>query len=236
MSSWDAMWSWASAVVAVPPSWLLLAALVLGAAIASAPLTWRFSRLFATYVHEAGHAVIAVVTGRRVTRIRLEADTSGTTEHIGRPGLGRLLTAFAGYPAPALVGFGFAAGVAAGRPSLAVLGLFLVCVGLLFVQRSWRGFLMSVFIGGGLYLVAQFSGWWASMLLAVLAGYLLAASPRTVLELHFSRRRHRAAGLPVHSDADALAEQTGLPAGIWEAVFLLVCALCVWGSVAQLLV
>lgn len=234
MEAWNALWSWLMTPVGVPVAWVTVLAVGAGAALAVFPATWRLTRLFATYVHEAGHAVVAVMTGRRVTRIRLEADTSGTTEHLGHPGLGRLLTAFAGYPSPALVGWGILAAVGVGHPAWALAGFAVIVVGLLFVQRSWRGLMVTVLLGGGLYLLAQFNGWWGALLLAGLAGYLLAASPRTVVELHFARLHHRRSGGEVHSDADALAAQTGIPAGVWEFLFLAACAGCVWGGLSAL--
>jgi hypothetical protein len=40
---------------------------------------WRRARNVITIVHEGGHAVAALVTGRRLTGIRLHSDTSGLT-------------------------------------------------------------------------------------------------------------------------------------------------------------
>ena len=45
-------------------------------------------------MHEAGHALTAVLTGRRLTGIRLHSDTSGLTLSTGRPsGPGMVATA-----------------------------------------------------------------------------------------------------------------------------------------------
>jgi hypothetical protein len=66
---------------------------------------WRWTRNVVTIVHEAGHAVTAVLTGRRLTGIRLHSDTSGLTLSTGRPsGPGMVATAAAGYLAPSLAG------------------------------------------------------------------------------------------------------------------------------------
>jgi len=60
-----------------------------------------------TLVHEAGHAVVAVLTGRRLNGIRLHSDTSGLTVSSGKPrGAGMIATAAAGYLAPAALGLG----------------------------------------------------------------------------------------------------------------------------------
>ena len=51
---------------------------------------WRWTRTVPTIVHEGGHALVAVLTGRRLTGIRLHADTSGrvlSTSGAPMPGL-----------------------------------------------------------------------------------------------------------------------------------------------------
>jgi hypothetical protein len=227
------LWHWVSTPIQVAaPIWVLTAT-VLGAGLAATPAVWKLTRLFATYVHEAGHAVIAVLTGRRVTKIRLEADTSGTTEHVGeRYGIGRLLTAFAGYPAPALAGWGVIAAILHGYPRWAIAGFGLLALLLALVQRSWRGWLITLIMLGGVWLLAPFSDSIPSVVLALIAGYLLMASPRTVVELHLLRRRHLREMGEVHSDADSLASHTGIPAGFWEVLFLAACG-WVWWLVVQ---
>ena len=66
---------------------------------------WRIGRNAITIAHEGGHALAAVLTGRRLTGIRLHSDTSGLTLSAGRPrGPGMVFTLLAGYVAPSLVG------------------------------------------------------------------------------------------------------------------------------------
>ena len=67
--------------------------------------TWRLLRLGVTLVHELGHAGIGVLAGRRFTGFVLRGDMSGHAVTVGPArGLGRTVTTWAGYPAPALVG------------------------------------------------------------------------------------------------------------------------------------
>lgn len=223
-------WSWLTATVPVAPVVWLVVLFLVGCAAAATPPVWHLTRLFATYVHEAGHAVVAILTGRRVTRIRLEADTSGTTEHIGAAnGFGRFITAFAGYPAPALAGWGIVVALSDDKPRWVLAGFALLAVGLLLLQRSWRGWLVTLVVGFSVYLLNLAGSEWASLGLALTAGYLLIASPRTVIELHLIRRRAKANLLVGgHSDADALASQTGLPPIVWEILFMIV---CIWAIV-----
>ena len=56
----------------------LTAGLVALVAVANRRI-WRISRNVVTIAHEGGHAMIALLTGRRLDGIRLHSDTSGVT-------------------------------------------------------------------------------------------------------------------------------------------------------------
>lgn len=202
------------------PSWLFLAALAVGVAVAAHPLTWRATRLLATWFHETGHAVIALATGRNVSAIRLDAGSGGVTEHVGAArGVGRILTAFAGYPTPALAGTLMLWAVLTRHGTWAAAGLALAVAAMLPFQRSWRGLGVTAVLVASLWGLTVLDGTWAAVALVGLAGYLLAASPRTIVELHRARRS-QAATDGRHSDADTLAGLTGMPAVGWEIIFM----------------
>src|SRR5690348_13087753 len=85
------------------------------AAVLNRPV-WRPLRTVVTIAHEGGHALAALLSGRRLTGIRLHSDTSGVTLSVGRPtGFGMVVTAFAGYVTPSLLGMGGAALLASGH-------------------------------------------------------------------------------------------------------------------------
>jgi len=181
---------------------------------------WRPARNVITIVHEAGHALVAVLVGRRLSGIRLHSDTSGLTVSAGRPtGLGMVLTCAAGYTGPALFGLGAAALLAAGH-AVGLLWALLALLAMLLVQiRNWYG-LWSVLLTGAVVFAAT---WWLppqgqAVFAAVATWFLLLAAPRTVLELQTARRRRRAPD----SDADQLARLTPFPALFWVGVFLVV--------------
>src|SRR5439155_162713 len=72
-----------------------------------------------TIAHEGGHALVAVLAGRRLRGIRLHSDTSGLTLTRGRPtGPGMVLSLLAGYLTPSLLGVAGAVLLAAGRITL----------------------------------------------------------------------------------------------------------------------
>lgn len=228
---WDRWWAWLMEPNAVPsPPWSYALALLLGAALAASPFGWHRLRLLATWIHESGHAVVGLLVGRSLSGIALHKDTSGVTTTAGPVGgFGRFATTFAGYPAPAAAGALIMVGVAAGHLRWALAGLAVVVVVLLPFQRSWRAALVALVMGAGVWGVGQVSADAGALLLSGLAGFLLMASPRTVVELHRVRTRMRGSpGEGDHSDADSLARQTHLPAVLWEGVFLVVSFGCWW--------
>lgn len=182
------------------------------------------------YFHEAGHAVVSLLTGRRLLGIRLNADGSGSTLHEGAAfGIGRLLTAFAGYPAPAVVAWLVLSLSSDGYSRGALAAIAGLCVALLIFQRSWRGWILTAVVLVFALLLSSFSGLVPAVAMALLAGYLFAAAPRSIWELHRGRRMS-AKTEETHSDSDSLAGMTGIPAVVWEVAFLLLSLWLIWLS------
>lgn len=243
MSGQDSLLGWLTEPT--PPVSVALAftILMLGAAAAATPTVWKETRVFATWVHETSHALMAIATGRKLQAVKLNADTSGVTQHAGKEtGFGRFLTAAAGYPGPALLGAAICWGIGTQRGMYALVGILFVAVLLLPVQRSFIGFAVTLMIGGVIVGVVYLKGDPAivSYALLFIAGYLLMASPRTIVELHRSRTRALRARMPWddtsqnHSDADTLSRLTNMPPIFWEAFFMCVSAGAVRVSVSAL--
>lgn len=211
------IWERASAVQPVPEPELVLGTGLVALLLVLAPATWPRVRLLVTVVHEAGHAALAVLVGRRLQGLRLHADTSGVTLSRGRPrGPGMVATLAAGYLAPALVGLAAALLLAAGR-GVAMLWLALLLLVLLLVWvRNLYGALVLVVAVVGLGLLTWYGDSTTQSVAAYLVAWLLLlAAPRPVLELlSAGRRRSRA------SDPDQLARLTPLPALVWCLVML----------------
>lgn len=190
---------------------------VLAVALAAALilLAWPYSRHVVTLVHEAGHAGVAVLTGRRLHGVRLNADTSGLTTTRGRPrGPGMIATAAAGYLAPAAAGLLLALAVGRGHSEIALIAT-LVMLGLLLVWiRNWFGLLVVLLSGAVVAaliwrtddIVQEFAA-------TAAAAFLVLAAPRPTLELWRTRLRSRS------TDADVLARITWIPAVVWCVVF-----------------
>ncbi|WP_460497416.1 M50 family metallopeptidase [Glycomyces tarimensis] len=217
-----------------PPVGVMLACLAAAAAMVLYTPAWRWSRGLVTIAHEGGHALMAVLMRRRLTGIRLHADTSGLTFSRGKPtGFGAAMTLQAGYIAPAALGLGAAALTGAGYiVALLWITLVLLAVMLVFI-RNWYGALALLAVGAGVFAAT----WYGNAIVQTVAGYLgawllLIGAVKPVLELASRRRRGRSSGA---SDADQLAGITPLPAGAWIVFFALLTIAAAAGGTWMLL-
>lgn len=224
MDALQSIWDRATTAGAAPSG--LLLALTAGAALAIVAWrpAWGVARHGVTIVHEASHALAALLSGRSLSGIRLHSDTSGLTVSRGKPrGLGMIVTAFAGYVGPALLGLGAAALLGQGYAAGLLWALVVVLTLMLVQIRNWFG-LWSVLVSG-VALVAV--SWWGSDVVVTAAAYLvtfvlLLGAPRAVVELQSERRRRRTGT----SDADLLGRLTPFPAAFWVLVFAVVTLGC----------
>ncbi|WBL19939.1 M50 family metallopeptidase [Citricoccus sp. NR2] len=223
---------WERATSAQPPlSWLLVLALGVGALVVTwTPLGYRMVRQVGTLIHEAGHALVAVLVGRRLSGIRLNSDTSGVTVSRGRrSGPGMVATLLAGYPAPALLGLGGAWLVSLGYAAGWLWLLVLLCAVMLVLIRNLYGLWVVLATGVAVAAVSWLApGPVLTGMAYLLVWSLLLIAPRAVVDLQRARRRvvsgrGSARGA---TDADQLAALTRIPAVAWVAVFWLVCAGC----------
>jgi hypothetical protein len=217
MSSLEELWNDVTGVQQESPAIeVLLCALPALAAVMLGNL-WRWARHVVTIAHEGGHALVAVLVGRRLSGIRLHSDTSGVTISRGRPtGPGMVATALAGYVAPSLLGLGFAALLTMGRIT-ALLWLSIVALGaMLLLVRNAYGVLSIVTTGLAIFAVSWFAPERAQAALAYsFTWFLLFAGVRPIGELQQKRARRAARD----SDADQLARLTGVPGLLWVAFF-----------------
>jgi hypothetical protein len=202
-----------------PPAWVVGVTAFASLVIVLNPSPWRLASKVITIAHEGGHALVSVLSGRRLDGIRLHADSSGVTYSRGKgTGAGLVLTAAAGYVTPSLLGAG-AAWLLAARHMTAMLWLAVVLLAAtLLAIRNLFGAVAVLATAGGVVAVS----WFASAAVQAGFGYLAAwfllfGGMRPVFEL--SRRRRGRGGT---SDADQLARLTGVPRGVWVGLFALV--------------
>jgi hypothetical protein len=186
------------------------------------PASWQVTRGLITIAHEGGHALVAVLTRRKLRGIRLHSDTSGVTLTRGSPtGLGMIATAAAGYVAPSLIGLGASWLVAAGYITLLLWAVLLLLACMLLMIRNFFGAVSLLAVGGAVFALSWFAPPGVQAACAYVAvWFLLLGGVRPILELRSKRRRGRAPD----SDADQLARLTRLPGALWIMVFLLVSA------------
>ncbi|MDO3701211.1 M50 family metallopeptidase [Micromonospora sp. C28SCA-DRY-2] len=203
-----------------PPPLLVLLTAAVALVVVSTRLPWRIARNAVTIAHEGGHALAALLTGRRLRGIRLHSDTSGLTLSAGRPtGPGMILTLLAGYLAPPLVGLAGAWLLGGNRITLLLWVAVVLLLAMLVMIRNVFG-VLSLLVTGGLVFAVS---WYASPQVQAAFAYtgvwfLLLGGVRPVLEL----QRLRGRGRMPESDADQLAGITPLPAFFWVTVFALV--------------
>ncbi|ALG28165.1 hypothetical protein AOZ07_03580 [Glutamicibacter halophytocola] len=212
--------------------WLIIAAVVL-AMVIPAP-AWRITGLYSTLVHELGHIVSALFTGRFVTGLRLGWDHSGEVVSRGRGKFSVIVSGIFGYPAPlwvsALMFWAISIGYAG--QALGIYALFFL-LALIFV-RNWPAFVVctvSALIALGVVFFAPVDAYLYLSLL--IAGFLLIAGLRDyakLLAVHTWRRRDVA-----QSDAYLIARATHTFAGLWLLVILALGAGALWWASNSLL-
>jgi Peptidase M50B-like len=215
---------------ALPPAWVVAVTGLAALVIVLDAHSWRLASKVITIAHEGGHALVSVLSGRRLEGIRLHADSSGVTYSRGkRHGPGLVLTAAAGYVTPPLLGAG-AALLLAERHVTAMLWLALVLLAATFLAvRNAFGAVAVLATAAGVFAISYFASAAVQAGFAYLAAwFLLFGGIRPVLELprrrrHASRRSRPSRGGA--SDADQLARLTGVSSGVWVALFVLVSAL-----------
>lgn len=224
---------------AIPQVTVLELLLVLAVATAlSIPRgTWRYFGLLATATHELGHAFAAVMSGQRLSGIRLRLDHSGTTTSYSRGRLAAVWSGFWGYPVPALAGAGLVtSGFGGWGPAALATGTLILLVSLIFI-RNLAGLLITVVaVAMGAFLVLVVPTTLTGHVAIILGIALLVAAVRDLAKLanvHL-RRRDRLAS----SDAYLLFRATSIPAGIWIALFVAFVAgswLVAWHPISAIL-
>lgn len=185
---------------------------------------WRSARNLITIAHEAGHALTAVLVGRRLQSIRLHSDTSGVTVSRGRrTGPGMVLTTLAGYPAPSLLGLVFGWLVTQEQLDIVLGTAVVLMVGVLVMIRNAYGAFAVLFVATVLGAVAFFAQpGFQAVVVHLMTWFLLFGAVRPVWELQTKRRR----GLARDSDIDQLARLTGVPALVWLLVLAVLSVGC----------
>lgn len=178
------------------------------------PQAHRWGRTLVTVVHEAGHAAVGLLVGRRFLGFVVSKDLSGHAVTSGKPrGLGRMLTTWAGYPAPALLGaVAVAAALRGWSGVLLSLGLLTVLV-LLVMSRSLRTVGVVLVVGALTAALWWLGGAWRAGVLVGVGLVLLVGAWGSLGDV--------ARSADPHQDHGTLARLTHLPGWFWLGTWFL---------------
>ncbi|MFJ2620969.1 M50 family metallopeptidase [Glutamicibacter sp. NPDC087344] len=198
--------------------WVALAAVV--GLLVLPRRVWRITGLYSTLVHEMGHIVAAMLTGRFVMGLRLGWDHSGEVVSRGRGKFSVIFSGLFGYPAPLWVSAVMLWAVSAGYAgrALGIYALFFVIA--LFFARNWPALVVCLITSAVAFAVVFFAPASAYIYLALLiSGFLLLAGVKDfvkVIAVHTWRRQDVG-----QSDAYLIAHATGTFASLWLVVMLI---------------
>jgi len=205
---------------------VLLVILTIAAAVSIPRVTWRIFGLFTTLVHELGHALAAVLTGRVVHGIRIRRNHSGEAVSSGRGGFGSVVSGVFGYPAPAIVGAAQLWAVFNGYTAIALfVGGIILLLTILVIRNAFGILVVLVSAAASALLWLYATPEVQSYALLVIGIALLVGSVRglaTVVSVHTRRRDQLRT-----SDAYLLYRSTGVPSPVWLTLF----ALLIGGSI-----
>jgi len=181
------------------------------------PLLYPF-KVFTTWAHECGHALMAVLVGGRVTAITIAPDTSGVTHSVLPSGrVPRALVASSGYMSAAVVGCLLLAAPRMERRAHAVLlgvGVFMLLT-LVFWIRNVFGMVAVLAWGVALVTIARLKGMGDAprFVLSLLA---IQVALNAVYDIRILFQIDRGP-----SDAATMAQLFLLPSWFWAAAWMM---------------
>ena len=195
----------------------LAAALCLGVSLTPwGPLVLYPFRLFTTWIHECGHAVMAVLVGGSVSSITIQPDTSGLTQSLMPAGrIARGLVASAGYLGASIVGCLLMAATRVerrARPILWGLGAFMLFTVVIWMRNPFGALVVLAWGIALLALARQGSGGASTFILSVLAIQVALNAVYDIRVLFLVSGR---------SDADTMARLFLAPAWLWASLWMI---------------
>lgn len=190
-------------------------------------------RIFATFIHESGHALAAVLTGNSVASLSVSPDGSGEVYSLGSGLFSSLLISSAGYLSTTAFGVGLLAWMRYGRSSRIALfasaglvGVMTVLFGVLaplwnlFSTSTVGGLFFTIFSGailtGGLFAIGKFASLkWVNFAVAFVAVQCLLNAVFDLINVFFI-----ATTTNMHSDAANMSAATGIPGFVWVVIWM----------------
>lgn len=202
-------------------------------------LTYPF-RIFVTFIHEGGHALVGLLTGHSVQSLSVSMNGEGVVYTSGGGFFSGLLISSAGYLGTMVFGAlllvlirkAVAARIVLLSSGILVFALAIVfgLVTPIFTWSQWGGIPFTVVSGtviaAGLVLLARFAS-------AKVAGFFVSfLAVQCVLNALFDLKTLFLLSTPfgpsVHTDAMNMASATGIPAVLWAAVWIAIALGILW--------
>ena len=175
-------------------------------------------RLFTTWVHECGHAIVTVLLGGSVNSIMIETDTSGVTRSlVPASRIMQGLVASAGYLGASVAGcllLAAARRAAWARAIIWSVGAFMLLTLVIWI-RNLFGFVVVLTWGLALVALARKGSGNASRFVLSLLAIQVALD--SVYDIRVLLLRDRG-----HSDAEAMARLFLLPSWMWASAWMLI--------------
>ena len=208
-------------------NWLwIAAALSFGISLTRwGPLVLYPFRLFTTWVHECGHAVMTLLVGGHVNSIVIERNASGLTRSlIPQSRVAQGLVASAGYLGASIVGCALmiaARGKKAAHGILWTIGAFMLLTLIIWMRNLFGIAVVLIWSIALLLLSRKGSGPVSSFVLSLLA---VQVALNSVFDIRVLFLLHGG-----HSDAETMAKLFLLPAWTWASLWMLIsAALLAW--------
>lgn len=185
-----------------------------------------------TIMHEAGHALISILTGGGVYRFEITSPDSGVTSSWLPSRLSSIATSAAGYAMPPLAGLGAAALLHRGHVTAVLTFTVVTMALLLFIARDVLTFVIIALVGVLAFIIARWGPGWLQAWASYTEVWLLLTSEIAGVATLVVRRLR---GQPAGDDADDLADQTRIPAFVWIAGWFILFGWVLWHGVPLLL-
>jgi len=192
-------------------------------------------RLFATFIHEGGHALATILTGNSVQSLTVSPDGSGEVYSLGSGLFSGLLISSAGYLGTTVFGAGLLAWMRYGFSSrialyssagfvavMTVLFGFIAPIWNLFATSTVGGLFFTIisgaFLAAALAAIARYAGLkWVNFTVAFVAVQCLLNAIFDLLNVFLISTT-----TSMHSDAANMATATGIPGFVWVFVWMII--------------
>jgi hypothetical protein len=184
-------------------------------------LTGSWARSLVTVAHEGGHMVLAVLTFRGLRGFTL-ADGGGGATMAERYhwSISDLVTRFAGYPMPSLLGLGGAHLLAHGRPASVLWVSLVLLLGTFFQAANQLAYVVTTLAVIGVGCAAAAGSVSVQAAVAVVLVWWMLIGGAYYASIGLSRGDG--------SDAASLASRTLVPRIVWHALWAVIGVVCLW--------